>query len=120
MNLSYYIDTSVPEMGYNGQNAYLPEHTMITEDQAQAAAYAALRADHYATIDLKAYEAAKAIADQALATFKADPSQMHRETALTALEDAKAARAVAAKSAGVASKLAMRAHELRTAYEAQN
>lgn len=119
MHISYYIDQIVPEMGYNGQNAYLPEHVMITKEQSQAAAYVALRADHYASVDLTAYQTAKAAADHALAIFKADPTEMHREAALAALDTAKVARAVAAKSAGVASRLAMRAHEIRTAYDAQ-
>ena len=89
MHISYYIDQIVPEMGYNGQNAYLPEHVMITKEQSQAAAYVALRADHYASVDLTAYQTAKAAADHALAIFKADPTEMHREAALAALDTAK-------------------------------
>lgn len=120
MHISYYIDQSVPEMGYTAQTEFQPEQPMITAEQASAAAYVALRADHYASVDLAAYQAAKAAADHALGIFKADPTEMHREAALSALETAKAARAVAAKSAGVASRLAMRAHEIRTAYDAQS
>lgn len=120
MNLSYYIDTSVPEMPYTPQTAFQQEQPMITEDQASAAAWVALRADHYATVDFAAYQTAKALADHELATFRAEPTQENRETALAAVNAAKAARETAAKSAGRASKLAMRAHELRTAYDAQN
>lgn len=119
MQFSYHIDHSVPVMGYTAQTAFQPEQPMITEEQAQAAAWVALRADHYATVDFGAYTSAKAIADHALATFKADPTDLNRASALDALETAKTARAAAAKSAGLASKLALRAHEIRTAYDAQ-